>query len=1452
MMRAPTAGLTSLLVLGHLALAAQADSQTLRLEGDTDGEEGETFGFGAFVENPAGESLTFTWNFGDDSSPVTGRELSSFSHRYVDEDSYTVVVRAHGSGGLRASAEMTVTVENADPEITHLPADARQVAGAPIQLWGEARDPGDDELMYTWSFGDGSEATRGQDLRQVTHTYTRPGFYVATLTVEDGDGGIARRSLEVQVEPAFHARVYDEGGPPPRMRLEGRVSPAPATLQGGVGMMKIQESGRRECGIVLGLWDDSQNSFLVLEWLATEIWEREAYPFIDAGKPPWGTGERPYSVAGQPVAVAALGLNFPDEWYEYHQTLLDQGGADGDPVSTLLEGFVGGIGDFVERGLESLNPFSSGGPEEESDPEPGYMSEDGTLRIESFRGNRIEGSYRVRMVSADDERPVSRFVEGDFTWILRPETRRRLAYCGQRPFTVQHHTPGIEQRHVDFEDPIITVTFTEPYDPATLNDRTLRMGYLDEEGNFQRVDGELSFANDDRTVRFTPNERLMHGVYHHVRIRGGQGGVKSLTGRPLPEDYRWRFATAVDLVPPSEEGPDEPRSPGRAARGPSAGASGPQAPRSLTGEARADTLNVACHIFQVARDAKLVPGKPALVRVYATWPRRDNVLAREQVGRIDAKVDLRIPGSGRSSSMTKTFKRKGLYTADEKKHAEHTANFYGWTPDPADGGVVEATVGVESEATGSSFEFRGSCDALYWDRSPRLTFDYYLLKVGRWSDGVPDAELQQVRATARKGAVYATQNFPVVAIRENFKGPILIGEPAMTTRTEGSEGELVYVNPFTGDPFVDGAGPGDRTIVAHDYFMRKLHRELSDNTTADLLAGFMPRDIHEGAKGMWYGGLEQPRTVGFFMPEGSQIRPALVESVAHEFGHAFLNDPYHLTVCNEQSIQECINSGVSDPVEGFRLAPGGRSGANKSRSEGNEEADRTPGVVLSLMLSGGVSPKLKFIRNDQYDLLFEEIGELAARGDDSRRVAPKLARGGRSAGLPLSSAAGPAVDASRATVARGGPLGSDLRASGSGRRPVETVEVSGVIAANAGKAAFLPLRFRTGTPEPVAGGPYTLELLGEDGKVLDRAHFSPLPEDPYHPAPDGGPEFFRVAAPAPGELAGVRVSRGAAVLGELWRTPNAPELSFTFPKPGDRWSGTRRVEWRGRDADGDRLFYTLRYSPTGDAPWTVLALDVEAASLELNTSRLDPGPDPTLELGATDGFDQTTTRVSFTLDRELPVRPGWPLPGDTADTAVEPMALVGSEVSEDQIGDDTFVLLNDSGRRVPAKVRYDIERRSVILSPAAPLRPGASYTAVFRAGVTDRFGHSLTRDMSWTFRTAADRNPPRVEQRVPRPGALAVYTDASLAVTLTEQPALSSIDASVFELRDPSGAVVEGRVGFDRESRTVTFHPSEPLRLKTTYRVVLRPGIEDESGNRMAESTSWSFTTVGKVRPRRD
>ena len=58
-----------------------------------------------------------------------------------------------------------------------------------------ATDAGNDELTYTWDFGDGETGT-GAD---VSHTYEDDGDYTVTLTVTDSDGANASQTLDLTV-----------------------------------------------------------------------------------------------------------------------------------------------------------------------------------------------------------------------------------------------------------------------------------------------------------------------------------------------------------------------------------------------------------------------------------------------------------------------------------------------------------------------------------------------------------------------------------------------------------------------------------------------------------------------------------------------------------------------------------------------------------------------------------------------------------------------------------------------------------------------------------------------------------------------------------------------------------------------------------------------------------------------------------------------------------------------------------------------------------------------------------------------------------------------------------------------------------------------------------------------------------------------------------------------------
>jgi chitodextrinase len=91
-------------------------------------------------------------------------------------------------------AASTVRVVNVKPR-ARAGRDRRARIGARVRFAGVATDPGRDRLRYSWSFGDRKKA-RG---RRIVHRYNRPGRYRVTLTVTDGDGGVARDSAIVRV-----------------------------------------------------------------------------------------------------------------------------------------------------------------------------------------------------------------------------------------------------------------------------------------------------------------------------------------------------------------------------------------------------------------------------------------------------------------------------------------------------------------------------------------------------------------------------------------------------------------------------------------------------------------------------------------------------------------------------------------------------------------------------------------------------------------------------------------------------------------------------------------------------------------------------------------------------------------------------------------------------------------------------------------------------------------------------------------------------------------------------------------------------------------------------------------------------------------------------------------------------------------------------------------------------
>jgi len=119
--------------------------------------------------------------------------------------SFTVAVTVTGPDGINGTATTTLQIAekkvNSAPNVVDLQTlPDRTDAGNRITFVGDAEDPENSALSYTWDFGDGATAM-GQ---QAFHTYSNPGTYTVSLTAADGTAQTARTTtVEITGTPSL-------------------------------------------------------------------------------------------------------------------------------------------------------------------------------------------------------------------------------------------------------------------------------------------------------------------------------------------------------------------------------------------------------------------------------------------------------------------------------------------------------------------------------------------------------------------------------------------------------------------------------------------------------------------------------------------------------------------------------------------------------------------------------------------------------------------------------------------------------------------------------------------------------------------------------------------------------------------------------------------------------------------------------------------------------------------------------------------------------------------------------------------------------------------------------------------------------------------------------------------------------------------------------------------------
>lgn len=168
------------------------------------GIEGDRLTFTGAANEDDGDTLTFTWNFGDGAPAATG---STVSHVYADDGNYTATLTVRDTRGGVATDVAPVTIANALPVVTVGTAPPSASAGQPYALGaGSFSDAGANDAPWSHQvdWGDGTPVVAADVMARgalpaASHTYATAGSYTITRRVVDRSGGAGSASATVTV-----------------------------------------------------------------------------------------------------------------------------------------------------------------------------------------------------------------------------------------------------------------------------------------------------------------------------------------------------------------------------------------------------------------------------------------------------------------------------------------------------------------------------------------------------------------------------------------------------------------------------------------------------------------------------------------------------------------------------------------------------------------------------------------------------------------------------------------------------------------------------------------------------------------------------------------------------------------------------------------------------------------------------------------------------------------------------------------------------------------------------------------------------------------------------------------------------------------------------------------------------------------------------------------------------
>jgi hypothetical protein len=170
----------------------------------------------------------------------------------------------------------------------------------------------------------------------------------------------------------------------------------------------------------------------------------------------------------------------------------------------------------------------------------------------------------------------------------------------------------------------------------------------------------------------------------------------------------------------------------------------------------------------------------------------------------------------------------------------------------------------------------------------------------------------------------------------------------------------------------------------------------------------------------------------------------------------------------------------------------------------------------------------------------------------------------------------------------------------------------------------------------------------------------------------------------------------------------------------------------------------------------------------------------------------------------------------------------------------TFTLTAPGAIAVPGTVAS--AGTTSTFTPTLPLALGTLYTGTITTGVQDTSGNALLANHVWSFTTGT---VPTIRSTNPASGASVVPLNQKIAVTFNQAMNPATITAAgAFTLEVTAGSVpVAGTVSYVAAANTALFTPTVNLAPSTQFTAAIAPTVQSASGNLIAGSHLWNFTT---------